>query len=174
MYETCAVRPARTEDRGALIELEILSAGRYRGTAVSVLADSPPRPQSLWDERLSAGDVLVAALPSSRLLGFAMLRDLEARLFVEELAVLPNATGAHVEDRLLDAAARTAADRDAAALVVAGCRNVPWSAPYLLCLGFRALDESEVEADAELFAIRRAETASGLPPHERVFLTRAV
>lgn len=174
MYETCTVRQARTDDGGALVELDTLAASRYRGTACAALADSAPRPRSHWDERVAAGNVLVAALPSSRLLGFALLRDLHERLFVEDLGVSPEATGARVEDRLLDAAARAAADREAAALIVVACRNLAWSAPYLLRLGFRMLDEPEVEADAELFAIRRNETAFGLPAHERAFLTRAV
>jgi hypothetical protein len=71
---------------------------------------------------------------------------------------------------LIEEIAQLARSRGLMQLVLSTYRDVPWNAPYYRRLGFRDIEEAEL--DDALIARRDAHIARGLDESKRVFMRR--
>jgi ribosomal protein S18 acetylase RimI-like enzyme len=87
--------------------------------------------------------VLVAAL-EGEIVGFAMSRAHEDRLHLAVVAVHPDHGRRGVGARLVRAVVAQAASRGLSGVTLTTFRDLPWNAPFYAKLGFRVLDEAEL------------------------------
>ncbi|WP_459642339.1 GNAT family N-acetyltransferase [Kineococcus sp. NUM-3379] len=144
------VRPAEPADLPLLPALEAAADGMFAAAGLVL----PPCVGSVEDLR-TAACVLVAGRPPA---GFVRLEVVDGLAHVEQLAVLPSATGRGTGSALLAAAAGWARGEGRAALTLTTFRDVPWNGPFYRRRGFREL----AEPGPELRAVRAAEAAAGL------------
>jgi GNAT superfamily N-acetyltransferase len=102
-------------------------------------------------------------------LGFALARELDGQLHLEEMDVLPAHTRRGLGTALADQVWRAARARGCA-VTLSTFRGVPWNAPFYAKLGFRELKEQELTAS--LLQIREDERRRGLHPALRVLMRR--
>jgi GNAT superfamily N-acetyltransferase len=91
-------------------------------------------------------------------------------VYVQELDVLPSHAGQRIGAALIEQVAQLARSRQLTQLVLSTYREVPWNAPYYRRLGFRDIEEAEL--DAALLTRRVAHIARGLDESKRVFMRR--
>jgi ribosomal protein S18 acetylase RimI-like enzyme len=163
MVDFRAVRPDEIE---TIRDLERASAQRFVGLMDDLAADEPS-PAAVLATRISDGGLIVAVEGES-VVGFAMFRPVERRLYVEQLDVLPTFAGRAIGAALLDEVAERARADRLDGLSLSTFREVPWNAPYYRRLGF-----VEVEAlTPGMLEIREEHLARGLDEDARVFMVR--
>lgn len=163
-------REARPEEIETIRALERTSAQRFAGLMDALAADEPS-PASILAARI-ASDSLIVAAEGDALAGFVMFRPVEARLYVEQIDVLPTFAGRRIGAALLDAVGRRARAAGLEGLSLSTFREVLWNAPYYRRLGFVAVADDALTPG--LAAIRAEHLARGLDEEARVFMVRDV
>jgi GNAT superfamily N-acetyltransferase len=163
-----SIRRATSADHTVLSTIERAAAAMFRNTPHPQMADA-----SLACEHLQTGDdVWVVVDGQDRPVGFAIMRAAAQAWHLQEIDVHPAHSRRGLGGRLIAAIAHEAATHGVTALTLSTCDDIPWNAPYYARLGFRALSLEELTAD--LWAVRRAEAAAGLPMQHRVCMRRAL
>jgi len=162
-------RAARVEDIDAIRSIERASAQRFLGLMDALAADEPT-PAQILRARIAAGGLLVAPDDRDQPVAFVMVRPVEARLYVEQIDVLPAVGRRGFGAGLLAAAGARALAGGLQGLSLSTFREVPWNAPYYRRLGF--VDVADAALTPGLQAIRREHIARGLDEDARVFMTR--
>lgn len=166
------VRLARADDVALLAPIEVAAGERFRTVCMDDIADDDPvMPADVAAAALADGRLWVAEVDGS-VVGYALALDLDGKPHLEQVSVLPELGGHGVGRALIDRVADWAGEIGGTTLTLATFRDVPWNAPLYQHLGFRILDESEV--DDRLLAVRDQEAAHGLDVSIRVFLSRPV
>lgn len=160
-------RAARVEEINAIRAIERASAQRFLGLMDALAADEPT-PAEILRARIATGGLLVAPDDRDEAVAFVMVRPVEARLYVEQIDVLPAFERRGIGAGLLGVVGARALAEGLQGLSLSTFRDVPWNAPYYRRLGF-------VEAATltpGLAAIRQEHIARGLDEDRRVFMLR--
>ncbi|MBE3001421.1 GNAT family N-acetyltransferase [Nocardiopsis sp. HNM0947] len=132
------VREMRSEDTGALAEVN-LAAGRMFADAGIELP--PDDPEETFDH---AEAVLVAEDPGTgRVLGSAAVGTVDGALHLEELAVDPAVGRRGVGSRLLEEVCARARAQGRRAVTLTTFRDLSWNGPWYARRGFREVPEAE-------------------------------
>jgi GNAT superfamily N-acetyltransferase len=160
-------RAARVEEIDAIRLIERASAQRFLGLMDALAADEPT-PAEVLRARIATRGLLVAPDDYDEPAGFVMFRPVEARLYVEQIDVLPAFERRGIGAGLLDAVGARALAGGLQGLSLSTFRDVPWNAPYYRRLGFVETPTLTLG----LAAIRAEHVARGLDETARVFMLR--
>lgn len=167
------IRAALPREADAMAAVEAAAAQRFHAIGMSHIAESPPTGRADLLARIEAGRALAAVDETDTLVAFAIYRMLDpARLYLEELDVLPACAGRRIGADLIEAVAARGRETGASALVLSTFRDAPWNAPYYSRLGFSILADDAL--DPLLVTVRAAHVAGGLDESRRVFMHRAL
>jgi predicted N-acetyltransferase YhbS len=167
------IRAAEPHEADAMAAVEAAAAQRFHAIGMSHIAASPPTDRADLLARIAAQRALVAVDAAETLVAFAIYRMLDpARLYLEELDVLPACAGQRIGARLIDAVAARGCDAGASELLLSTFRDAPWNAPYYRRLGFEVLADDAL--DPLLAEVRAHHVAGGLDETQRVFMRRAL
>lgn len=162
------IQLAHKADLPILGSIEIESARRFIGTGLidSFLDESFDQEQ--LSVLIESEQVWVACAPGNELVGFAIASVRGSIAYLEQLDVLPDHGRRGLGSQLIAAVSAWAKSKRFDALVLSTFETIPWNAPFYERLGFRVLPV-ERWSD-EIWQVRAAEEAHGLPVDKRVFM----
>lgn len=163
-------RFAGQSDANAIRTIEFEAGRRFFSVDMAGIADAPPMDLEVVVGKIAAGEVMVAVDADTTCAGFVMFEPQPTRIYVQELDVLTAYAGQRIGAALIEQVAQIARERRLTQLILSTFREVPWNAPYYRRLGFRDIEEGEL--DAALIARRDAHIARGLDESKRVFMRR--
>jgi ribosomal protein S18 acetylase RimI-like enzyme len=169
------IRPARAEELPQLARIEQSAATRFLDTPYAFLAHGEPLPLEVVQKKwFQAGQAWVVvertATAAESLVGYAITRDLEGALYLQEIDVLPEHGQQGLGSALLDTIVAWARRQGYGVMLLSTFRDIPWNAPFYAKRGFQILDQFELTAG--LRQIRQQESQAGLPIAERVIMRR--
>jgi GNAT superfamily N-acetyltransferase len=161
------IRPARVEELTLLADIERSAAIRFLDTPYAFLVNAEPLPLEFVRQRFQAGQVWVA-VERQVVIGYAITREVEETLYLQEIDIEPEHGQRGLGTALLETIRAWAALAGYGVLSLSTFRDIPWNAPFYAKLGFRILDESDLNAGFQ--QIRQQELAAGLPIADRVIM----
>jgi GNAT superfamily N-acetyltransferase len=166
------IRPARAEELPQLARIEQSAAARFLDTPYAFLAHGESLPLEMVQQWFQVGPVWVVVERTARVgeavVGYAITRDLEGALYLQEIDVLPEHGQQGLGSALLDTIVIWAKQQGYAVMLLSTFRDIPWNAPFYAKRGFQILDEAALTAG--LRQIRQQESQAGLPIAERVIM----
>jgi GNAT superfamily N-acetyltransferase len=163
-----AIRSARVEELTLLAHIEQSAAIRFLDTPYAFLVDAKPLPLEFVQQRFQAGQVWVAVDQQDTVIGFALAREVDGTLYLQEIDIEPKHGQKGLGYALVDTVRSWANLSDYGVMSLSTFRDIPWNAPFYSKLGFRILDESELTAGFQ--QIRWQEREAGLPISDRVIM----
>ncbi len=157
-------------DAHAVRTIEFDAGQRFVSVGMAGIADAPPMQVDLVNRKIAAQQIVVAVAADETCVGFVMFEPQATRLYVQELDVLTAYAGQRIGAALIEQVAQLARAQQLTQLTLSTFREVPWNAPYYRRLGFRDIEEAEL--DAALIERRDAHIARGLDESKRVFMRR--
>jgi GNAT superfamily N-acetyltransferase len=118
----------------------------------------------------------VAVDPGDVVVGFAIAREVDNTIYLQEMDVDPAHGRRGIGAALVKTVTEWARLHDYHAVSLSTFRDLPWNTPFYAKLGFRILDESELTLlhwrgfSKSFQEIRQQELESGLPISERVIM----
>ncbi|MEP0924292.1 GNAT family N-acetyltransferase [Leptolyngbya sp. ST-U4] len=162
------IRSARAEQLTLLSQVEQLANRLFLDTPYSFLVNAEPLPLDLIRERFQAGQVWVAIDNQDAVVGFAITREVDDTLYLQEIDVNPAHGRKGIGSALVNTVCSWAKLQDYRAVALSTFRHIPWNAPFYSKLGFRISDESELTIGLQ--QIRLQEREAGLPISDRVIM----
>lgn len=163
-------RVAAPHDAQAIRTIEFEAGQRFASVGMTGIADAPPMALEIVKRKIDAQQIVVAAAADGGCVGFVMFEPQPACFYVQELDVLSSHAGQRIGAALIEQVAQRARAQQITQLTLSTYREVPWNAPYYRRLGFRDIEEADL--DAVLIARRDAHIARGLDESKRVFMRR--
>jgi GNAT superfamily N-acetyltransferase len=163
-----AIRSAQPEELTQLATIEQAAAIRFRDTPYAFLADGEPLPIEFIQQRFQAGQVWVAVDRDDIVIGFAITREVDRTLYLQEIDILPTHGQRGIGTALIETVQAWGKRSGYDAMSLSTFRDLPWNAPFYAKLGFRILDESELTPEFQ--QIREHEREAGLPIADRVIM----
>jgi GNAT superfamily N-acetyltransferase len=162
------IRSARIEELTLLTQIEALAAVRFLNTPYAFLVEADSLPLDFIQQRFQAGQVWVAVDQQDAVVGYAVTREVDRTLYLQEIDVKPEHGQRGLGSALVHYVRAWAKQSHYDVMSLSTFRDIPWNAPFYAKLGFRILDESELTAGFQ--QIRRQEDEAGLPISERVIM----
>jgi ribosomal protein S18 acetylase RimI-like enzyme len=162
------IRSARLEELIFLAQIEQSAARLFLDTSYSFLVDADPLPLDVIRQQFQAGLVWVAVNRHEVVVGYAIAREVEGTLYLQEIDVAPEHGRRGIGSALVNAVCAWAKQQGYRIITLSTFRDVAWNAPFYSKLGFRILDESELTTGFQ--QIRLQEIEAGLPISERVIM----
>lgn len=163
-----AIRSARTEELTLLAQIEQSAAIRFLDTPYAFLVDAKPLPLDFVQQRFQAGQVWVAVDRQDTVIGYAITREIDGTLYLQEIDIEPKHGQRGLGYALVDTIRSWAKLSGYSVMSLSTFRDIPWNAPFYSKLGFCILDESELTAGFQ--QIRLQESEAGLPISKRVIM----
>jgi GNAT superfamily N-acetyltransferase len=163
-----AIRSAKIEELPRLAKIEQAAAIRFRDTPYTFLADGEPLPIEFIQQRFHAGQVWVAVDRDDIVIGFAITREVDRTLYLQEIDIAPEHGQRGIGKALVETVQTWGSRSGYAVMSLSTFRDLPWNAPFYTKLGFRILDEAELTLGFQ--AIRAHEREAGLPIGDRVIM----
>jgi predicted N-acetyltransferase YhbS len=163
-------RVAVPHDAQAIRTIEFEAGQRFASVGMAGIADAPPMELDIVNRKIDAQQIVVAVAADGSCVGFVMFEPQPARFYIQELDVLSSHAGQRIGAALIEQVAHRARAQQITQLTLSTYREVPWNAPYYRRLGFRDIEEADL--DAVLIARRDAHIARGLDESKRVFMRR--
>ncbi|MEV6412324.1 GNAT family N-acetyltransferase [Kribbella sp. NPDC051718] len=166
MTTSATIRLSRVDELPLLQSIEKAAGVLFREIGMADVADHPPPSLAAFEAYQRAGLAWTAAGEDDVAVGFVLVKLVDGCAHIEQVSVHPAHGRQGIGRSLIDEVWRWAAARGLPALTLSTFRDVAFNGPYYARLGFTEL----VELTPGLVEIRRAETAMGLDPAERVFM----
>jgi ribosomal protein S18 acetylase RimI-like enzyme len=164
------IRSARAEELPLLAQIERSAAALFLDTPYAFLANDEPLSLDFVRQRFQVGQVWVAVDPQNVVVGFAITRELDDTIYLQEMDVAPAHGRRGLGSALVETVCTWAQLQGYSAISLSTFRDLAWNAPFYSKLGFQILDESELTMGFQQF--RRQEKEAGLPISERVIMSR--
>jgi GNAT superfamily N-acetyltransferase len=162
------IRSAHLGELSFLAEIEQSAARLFLDTPYSFLVDADPLPLSVVQQQFQAGLVWVAVNWHEVVVGYAIAREVDGTLYLQEIDVAPEHGRRGIGSALVSTVCAWAKQQGYWIITLSTFRDVAWNAPFYSKLGFRILDESELTTGLQ--QIRLQEIEAGLPESERVIM----
>jgi GNAT superfamily N-acetyltransferase len=162
------IRLARIPELPQLANLEQSAAMRFQGTPYAFFVEAQPLPLDFVQQRFQAGQVWVAVDPQDTVVGYAVTREVDDTLYLQEIDVEPTHGQKGLGTALVETVRAWAKLWGYGLMSLSTFRNIPWNAPFYAKLGFRILDEAELTAGFQ--QIRQQEREAGWPIGDRVIM----
>jgi predicted N-acetyltransferase YhbS len=164
------IRTACAEELPMLAQIERSAAALFLDTPYAFLANDEPLSLDFVRERLQVGQVWVAVDPQNVVVGFAITREVDDTIYLQEMDVAPAHGRRGLGSGLIETVCTWAQLQGYGAISLSTFGDLPWNAPFYSKLGFRILDESELSIGFQ--QIRLQELEAGLPISKRVMMSR--
>jgi GNAT superfamily N-acetyltransferase len=171
------IRSARAEELTLLAQIERSAAVLFLDTPYAFLANDEPLSIDFVRQRFQVGQVWVAVDKQDVVIGFAITREVDDIIYLQEMDVDPAHGRRGLGSALVNTVCNWAKLQGYGEILLSTFRDLPWNAPFYAKLGFQILDESELpilqrRGFAKGFQqIRRQELEAGLPISERVMMS---
>jgi GNAT superfamily N-acetyltransferase len=162
------IRSARFEELALLAHIEQSAAIRFLKTPYAFLVDAKPLSLDFVQQRFQAGQVWVVVNQQDVLIGFAVTREVDDTLYLQEIDIDPKHGQKGLGYALVDTVRSWAKLSDYSVMSLSTFRDIPWNAPFYSKLGFYILDEPELTNGFQ--QIRWQEHEAGLPISDRVIM----
>jgi GNAT superfamily N-acetyltransferase len=163
------IRSARVEELPLLAQIERSAAVLFLDTPYTFLANDEPLSLDFVQQRFQAGQVWVAVDKQDVVVGFAITREVDDTIYLQEMDVDPAHGRRGLGAELVETVCAWAQLQGYKVILLSTFRDLPWNAPFYAKLGFRILDESELSISFQ--HIRQQEQADGLPIADRVMMS---
>jgi GNAT superfamily N-acetyltransferase len=163
-----AIRSAQVEELTLLAHIEQSAAIRFLDTPYAFLVDAKPLPLDFVQQRFQAGQVWVVVDQKNTVIGYAVTREVDDTLYLQEIDIEPKHGRKGLGYALVNTVRSWAKLSGYVVMSLSTFRDIPWNAPFYSKLGFRILDRSELTAGFQ--QIRMQEHEAGLPVSERVIM----
>jgi GNAT superfamily N-acetyltransferase len=164
------IRSARAEELTLLAQIEQSAANLFLDTPYAFLVNSEPLSLDFIQQRFRAGQVWVAITPNNIVVGFAITREVDDTIYLQEMDVDPAHGRRGIGSALVETVCDWAKLQGYQTISLSTFRDLPWNAPFYSKLGFQMLDESELSIGFK--QIRLQEMEAGLPISNRVIMHR--
>ncbi len=162
------IRSARIEELTMLAQVERSAAVLFLDTPYAFLANNDPLSLDFVQQRFQAGQVWVAVNKQDVVVGFAITREVDDTIYLQEMDVDPEHGRRGLGSALVETVCTWAELQSYKAISLSTFRDLPWNAPFYAKLGFRILYESELSISFQ--QIRQQEMEAGLPISDRVIM----
>jgi GNAT superfamily N-acetyltransferase len=163
------IRSARVKELPLLAQIEKSAAVLFLDTPYTFLANDEPLSLDFVQQRFQAGQVWVAVDKQDVVLGFAITREVDDTIYLQEMDVDPAHGRRGLGAELVETVCDWAQLQGYKVILLSTFRDLPWNAPFYAKLGFRMLDESELSIGFQ--HIRQQEQADGLPISDRIIMS---
>jgi GNAT superfamily N-acetyltransferase len=160
------IRSARAEELPLLAQIERSAAALFLDTPYPFLANDEPLSLDFVWQRFQVGQVWVALDLQDVVVGFAITREVDDTIYLQEMDVDPKHGRRGLGSALVETVCDWAQLQDYGTISLSTFRDLPWNAPFYSKLGFRILDESELTICFQ--QIRLQELEAGLPISDSV------
>jgi GNAT superfamily N-acetyltransferase len=162
------IRFARAEELTRLAQIERAAAILFIDTPYAFLVDAEPLSLDFVRQRFQAGQLWVAVDRDDVVVGFAITREVDRTIYLQEMDVDPKHGQRGIGTALIETISDWAKFHRYGTISLSTFSDLPWNAPFYAKLGFRMLEESELTIGFQ--QIRRQEMEAGLPISERVIM----
>src|SRR5687768_6397452 len=121
------VRSARVEELTLLAHIERSAASLFLDTSYSFLVDDEPLSLDFVRQRFQAGQVWVAVNPHDVVVGYAITREVENALYLQQIDVDPEHGRKGLGSALVDAVCSWAKLHGYRAVTLSTFRDIPWN-----------------------------------------------
>ena len=168
MNSSYKIRSARFEELPLLSHIENSAAALFLDTPYAFLVNDDPLSLDFVQQQFQAGRVWVATDRYEIIVGYAIAREVDNTLYLQQIDVEPEHGRRGIGSALINTVCAWAKQQGYSIVSLSTFRNIPWNAPFYSKLGFRPLDEAELTTGFQ--QIRIKELAAGLPISERVVM----
>jgi predicted N-acetyltransferase YhbS len=162
------IRSARLEELPLLSDIERSAAVLFLDTPYAFLVDAEPLLLEFVQQQLRSGWVWVAVDLAETVVGYAVAREVDGTLYLQQIDVLPEYGRRGIGSALVKTVCDRAKQQGYRVVSLSTFRDIPWNAPFYSKLGFRPVDEAELTTGFQ--QIRLQEVKAGLPISERVMM----
>jgi ribosomal protein S18 acetylase RimI-like enzyme len=162
------IRSARLEELCLLAQIEQSAARLFLDTPYSFLVDADPLPIDFVQQQFQAGQVWVAVNRHEAVVGYAITREVDGTLYLQQIDVTPEHGRRGIGSALVNTVCAWAKKHGYRIVSLSTFQDIVWNAPFYSKLGFRILDESDLTPGFQ--QIRLQEIEAGLPISERVIM----
>lgn len=164
------IRFARAEELPLLAQIERSAAVLFLNTPYAFLANDEPLALNFIQQRFQANQVWVALDSQNGVVGFAITREVDDTIYLQEVDVDPKHGRRGLGSALVETVCDWAQLQGYGKISLSTFRNLPWNAPFYSKLGFLIFDESKLTIGLQ--QIRLQELEAGLPISARVIMYR--
>jgi ribosomal protein S18 acetylase RimI-like enzyme len=162
------IRSAHAEELTLLAQIERSAAVLFLNTPYAFLANDEPLSLDFVQQRFQVGQIWVAVDKQDVVVGFAITREVDDTIYLQEMDVDPAHGRRGLGAALVETVCTWAQLQGYCAISLSTFRDIPWNAPFYSKLGFHILAESELSIGFQ--QIRLQEMESGLPISDRVIM----
>jgi predicted N-acetyltransferase YhbS len=162
------IRPTRFEELPLLSHIENSAAALFLDTPYAFLVNDDPLSLDCVQQQFRAGRVWVAVDCHEIVVGYAIAREVDDTLYLQQIDVEPEHGRRGIGSALIKTVCDWATQQGYAIVSLSTFRDIPWNAPFYSKLGFRPVDEAELSTGFQ--QIRLKELEAGLPISERVVM----
>jgi predicted N-acetyltransferase YhbS len=162
------IRSARIEELHLLADIERSAAILFHDTPYSFLVTAEPLSLDFVKQQFQLGLVWVAVDRNDVVVGYAIARDLDNTLYLQQIDVEPHHGRRGIGSRLVKAVCSRAKLHGYHLVSLSTFRDIPWNAPFYAKLGFRPVNEYELTPSFQQLRLKEAEV--GLTISKRVIM----
>jgi GNAT superfamily N-acetyltransferase len=155
-----------------LAQIKQSAARLFADTPYAFLVNAEPLPLDVVQQQFQAGQVWVAVHREQTVVGYAITREVDATLYLQEIDVTPEHGRRGIGAALVNRVCAWAQQQGYRIVSLSTFRDIPWNAPFYAKLGFCMLKPSELTIGFQ--QIRQQEAGVGLPLSKRVIMQREV
>jgi GNAT superfamily N-acetyltransferase len=162
------IRSARVEELPLLSQIEQSAARLFLDTPYAFLVNDDPLSLDFVQQEFHAGRVWVAMDCHEIVVGYAIAREIDETLYLQQIDVVPEHGRRGIGTALVTTVCAWAKQQGYAIVSLSTFRDIPWNAPFYSKLGFYPVDETELKKGFQ--QIRLKELEAGLPVSDRVIM----
>lgn len=162
------IRSARVEELPLLSPIEQSAARLFLDTPYTFLVNDDPLPLDFVQQQFHAGRVWVAVDCHESVVGYAISREVDDTLYLQQIDVEPEHGRRGIGSALVKTVCTWAKQQGYRIVSLSTFRDIPWNAPSYAKLGFCPVDETELTTGFQ--QIRLKELEVGLPIADRVIM----
>jgi predicted N-acetyltransferase YhbS len=164
------IRPARVKELPLLSQIEQSAARLFLDTPYAFLVNDEPLSLDFVQQQFRAGRVWVAVDCHEIVVGYAIAREVDNTLYLQQIDVEPEHGRRGIGSAFVKTVCDWATQQGYAIVSLSNFRDLPWNAPFYSKLGFHPVDEAELTTGFQ--QIRCKEFEAGLPISDRVIMHR--
>jgi ribosomal protein S18 acetylase RimI-like enzyme len=164
------IRSARIEELPLLSLIEQSAARLFLDTPYAFLVNDEPLSLDFVQQQFRAGRVWVAVDCHEIVVGYAIAREVDDTLYLQQIDVEPEHGRRGIGTALVTTVCAWAKQQGYSIVSLSTFRDLHWNAPFYSKLGFCHVDEAELTTGFQ--QIRLKEFEAGLPIVDRVIMHR--
>ena len=168
MNSSYKIRSARVEELPLLSQVEQSAARLFLDTPYAFLVNDEPLSLDFVQQQFHAGQVWVAVDCHEIVVGYAIAREVDDTLYLQQIDVEPEHGRRGIGSALVNTVCDWAKQQGYSIVSLSTFRDLPWNAPFYSKLRFNPVDEAELTTGFQ--QIRLKEFEAGLPVRDRVIM----